>query len=269
MDIGASSSCFYPMETEKSFQLLCENGFRNIEIFFNSPSETNSSFIKQLKAVKDAYGVNVTSVHPYESFGEGYNFFSNYYRRYEDACENYKRFFSAAAELGASFAIMHGAKFKCDITKEEYAERFTRLNEIAMTFGCYMAHENVVDFLGAKPEFMMLLKDYGKENFKMVLDVKQARKAEVLPTGFIKAVGENIAHVHLSDCTATSQCAPPNKDGLFDFTELFSQLQSINYTGKYIIELYSDGFKDINDIIDSAKYLENIMQNLKIKNKHI
>ena len=265
MEIGASSSCFYPMETERSFQLLCENGFKNIEIFFNSPSETNAVFIKELKAIKNSYGVNVTSVHPYESFGEGYNFFSNYHRRYADACENYKRFFFAAAELGACFAIMHGAKHRFDVSEEEYAERFTRLNEIAMTFGCYLAHENVVDFSGQTPEFMTLLRDYGKENFKMVLDVKQARKSDVLPVEFIKAVGENIAHVHLSDCTEKSLCAPPCKEGLFDFGELFTQLESINYKGKYIIELYSDGFKGIEDIINSAEYLEGIMQSLKIK----
>ena len=154
-------------------------------------------------------------------------------------------------------------------TKEEYAERFTRLNEIAMTFGCYMAHENVVDFSGATPEFMTLLKEYGKENFKMVLDVKQARKSDILPDEFIKAVGGNIAHVHLSDCTPTSMCTPPSEKGLFDFGKLFTQLDSINYKGKYIIELYSDGFEDVNDIINSAEYLENIMQSLNIKNKHI
>ena len=135
MEIGASSACFYPLETEKSFELLCKNGFRDIEIFLNSPCETADSFVNELKAIKDYYGVNVTSLHPYESFGEGYNFFSHYYRRYEDACENYKRFFSAAATLGADYVIMHGAKHGADICDEEYAERFTRLGEIAMTFG--------------------------------------------------------------------------------------------------------------------------------------
>ena len=267
MEIGASSACFYPLETEKSFQMLAERGFSNIEIFFNSPCETKASFIKELKNIKDSYGVNVTSLHPYESFGEGYNFFSRYYRRYEDACENYKRFFSAAAELGADYVIMHGAKHGADICDEEYAERFTKLNEIAMTFGCFMAHENVVNFSGQRPEFMSLLKKYGKENFKMVLDVKQARKANVLPIEYIKAAGENIIHVHLSDCNETSQCAPPSEKGFFDFGELFTQLDSINYKGKYIIELYSDGFKDIEDIINSAKYLEGVMQSLNIKNK--
>jgi sugar phosphate isomerase/epimerase len=265
MEIGASSACFYPLETEKSFQLLAEHGFKNIEIFFNSPCETNASFIKELKNIKEHYGVNVTSVHPYESFGEGYNFFSAYRRRYADACENYKRFFSAAAQLGASYVIMHGAKHGADICDEEYAERFTRLNETAMTYGCFMAHENVVNFLGQKPEFISLLKKYGKENFKMVLDVKQARKANVLPIEYIRAAGESIIHVHLSDCNENSLCAPPSEDGFFDFGELFNQLESINYKGKYIIELYSDGFNGIEDIINSAKYLECVMQDLKIK----
>ena len=262
MKIGASSACFYPLETEKSFELLCKNGFRDIEIFVNSPCETSEAFVRTLKAIKDSYKVKVTSIHPYESFGEGYNFFSHYYRRYVDACENYKRFFSAAAELGADYVIMHGAKHGADICDEEYAERYTKLDEIARTMGCHMAHENVVDFSGQRPELLKLLKDYGKENFNMVLDVKQARKAKIRPVEYIEAVGDSIAHVHLSDCTQNSQCAPPSEKGLFDFGELFTQLEGINYKGKYIIELYSDCFEGIEDIINSAKYLEGVMQKL-------
>lgn len=259
MEIGASSSCFYPIETEKAFLHVASHGFRNIEIFLNSRSETQKSFVKELKAIRDAYGVNVTSIHPYESFGEGYNFFSHYYRRYTDACEDYKRFFDVAAELDAPYVIMHGAKFGADICDEEYAERFTRLNEIAMTRGCFVAHENVVNFSGERPEFMQLLKEYGKESFKMVLDVKQARKAGVKPCEYISAVGENIVHVHLSDKTPDSDCAPPSEKGLFDFGELFTQLKGVNYKGKYIIELYSDGFDTIEDIIQSAHYLQGVL----------
>lgn len=260
MEIGASSSCFYPMETEKAFLHVARHGFKNIEIFFNSPGETQEPFINELKAIKDAYGVNVTSIHPYESFGEGYNFFSHYYRRYVDACENYKRFFSAAAELGAPYVIMHGAKFGADICDEEYAERFTRLNEIAMSCGCFMAHENVFNFSGERPELMALLKQYGKENFKMVLDVKQARKSKVEPIEYIKVAGESIIHVHLSDKTESSDCAPPSRNGMFNFGELFTQLKGVGYKGKYIIELYSDGFDTIEDIIQSAHYLQGVLE---------
>lgn len=263
METGASSACFYPLETEKAFEILCKSGFKNIEIFFNSPCETTKPFLKELKAVKDFYGVNVTSVHPYESFGEGYNFFSEYYRRYEDACENYKRFFCAAAELGADYVIMHGAKYGADVCDEEYAERFTRLNERAMAYGCFMAHENVVNFSGQRPELMKLMKDYGKDNFKMVLDVKQARKANIPEERYIEAVGDSIVHVHLSDFNDKSLCTPPGAKGFFDFEKLFTELESINYKGKYIIELYSDGFKKTQDIIESAEYLDRILKKVR------
>lgn len=262
MEIGASSSCFYPMETEKSFLHVASHGFKNIEIFLNSPSETDKSFIRELKSIKDTYGVFVTSIHPYESFGEGYNFFSNYYRRYVDACENYKRFFLAAAELGAPYVVMHGAKFGAEICDDEYAERFTKLNEIAMSLGCFMAHENVVNFSGEKPEFMAKLKQYGKENFKMVLDVKQARKSNINPTNFIDTVGSSIAHVHLSDKTTLSECAPPSPKGEFDFLRLFSLLKDVGYSGKYVIELYSNGFKTIDDLVSSAQYLDKLLNKI-------
>ena len=39
MNIGASSSCFYPLETEKSLLLVGKAGIRITEVFFNSPSE--------------------------------------------------------------------------------------------------------------------------------------------------------------------------------------------------------------------------------------
>lgn len=262
MEIGASSSCFYPMQTEKAFLHVASHGFKNIEIFLNSPSETDINFIRELKKIKDSYGVNVTSIHPYESFGEGYNFFSHYYRRYVDACENYKRFFSAAAELGAKYIVIHGAKFGAEICDDEYAERFTKLNEIAMSFGCFASHENVVNFSGERPEFMTKLKEYGKENFKMVLDVKQARKAGVDPICFIEAVGDSIVHVHLSDKTKDSDCAPPSPNGLFDFSQLFSSLNKVGYKGKYVIELYSNEFKSIDDIINSAKYLQELLDKI-------
>lgn len=263
MEIGASSSCFYPMRTEKAFLTVASHGFKNIEIFLNSPSETDMSFIRELKNIRDAYGVNVTSIHPYESFGEGYNFFSNYYRRYVDACESYKRFFLAAAELGAGYVVMHGAKNGAEICDEEYAERYTKLNEIAMKEGCFICHENVVDYSAQSPEFMSMLKEYDRDNFKMVLDVKQARKSHIEPQKFIEAVGDSIAHVHLSDKTAVSDCAPPSPEGLFDFAQLFSSLDSVEYKGKYVIELYSSGFETIDDIINSAVYLQELLDKIK------
>ena len=48
MRIGASTACLYPMETEKAVATLIENGFRIIEIFFNSFSELELEYLEKL-----------------------------------------------------------------------------------------------------------------------------------------------------------------------------------------------------------------------------
>lgn len=263
MEIGASSACFYPMETEKAFLHIAELGFRHSEIFFNSRSELERSFVRELKTIRDAYGINVTSLHPYRSFAEGYNFFSSYERRFLDGVDTYKRYFDAAATLSAKYIVLHGSKDYFDLTPEQYAERFARLNEVAKGFGCVVAHENVVNFIGEKPDFMKTMKGYLGDGFKMVLDVKQARRAGVDPKDFIEAMGKSIVHVHLSDFSSSCDCLPPCEEGLFDFESLFRELHKTGYNGKYMIELYSNNFSKENEILNSAKYLENILNKVR------
>ncbi len=260
MEIGASSACFYPLETEKSFLNIAELGIKHSEIFLNAPSELEMPFLRELERIKNAYDINVVSLHPYRSFSEGYDIFSSYRRRYEDSIEKHKRYFHAAATLGAKYIVIHGSKYKSDIPDEEYAQRFGELNEIAKKFSCNMAHENVVDFVGQTPEFMTYMKSQLGDEFKMVLDIKQARRSGCDSLDFIKAVGNSIAHVHLSDYDTIRDCIPPREDGLFDFKGLFTELHKIRYSGKYIIELYSNGFQKKDEIINSARYLEDILR---------
>mgnify|MGYP003298487249 CR=1 FL=1 len=99
MKIGASSACLYPMETEKAFLHIAQLGFTDSEIFINSRCELERPFLKELQAVQNAYKINIISLHPHSSFAEGYNFFSNYERRFNDGVEDYKRYFEAAAIL--------------------------------------------------------------------------------------------------------------------------------------------------------------------------
>ena len=263
MEIGASSACFYPTVTEKAFLRIAELGFRNSEIFFNSRCERDPSFIKELCSVRDAFGMNITSLHPYCSFAEGYNFFSAYERRFSDGVETYKRFFDAAAILGAKYIVLHGAKGFQELSDEEYAERFFRLNEVARSLGCTVAHENVVNFTGATPAFMKKMKSLLGDDFKMVLDVKQARRAGVRAEDFIDIMGKSIVHVHLSDFTSEKDCIAPCENGLLDFAELFRKLNGVGYSGKYIIELYADSYKEENEILHSANYLEGILNKVR------
>lgn len=262
MEIGASSACFYPMETEKSFQRIAELGFTCSEIFFNSRCELEPAFVKELLAIKEAYGINVTSLHPHSSFSEGYNFFSSYKRRFNDGVDEYKKYFEAAAVLGAKYIVLHGSNHPV-ISTEEYAERFGRLNDVARSLGCTVAHENVVRYAGESPEFMKAVKDHLGDSFKTVLDIKQARRAGREAAEFIDTMGESIVHVHLSDYSEKCDCIPPCEEGLSDFEGLFTSLEKIGYRGKYIVELYSDNFSDESEILMSAKYLEGILNKVK------
>ena len=259
MKIGASSACFYPLETEKSFLRVAELGFKCSEIFLNSRCELEMPFIRQLKDIKDEYGIEVVSLHPYRSFSEGYDFYSAYKRRFSDAVEGYKRYFDAAGELDARYVVMHGAKGKCDVGIEEYAERFGILNEVAGRYGCTVAHENVVDFISQAPDFSRYMSDTLGESYKMVLDVKQALRAGYEPEEFIDVAPNSIVHVHLSDYNSQHSCIAPSEKGDRDFYRLFSKLQSVGYKGKYIIELYSDGYEGKGEIISSANYLDALL----------
>ena len=262
MKIGASSACFYPLETEKAFLLLGEMGFTESEIFFNSRCELDSSFVKELDAIRKSYNINVISLHPHSSFAEGYNFFSNYERRFNDGLEDYKKYFEAAGILGAKYIVLHGSNHPV-INTEEYAERFKRLNDVALSFGCTVAHENVVKYVSETPEFMKEMRGYIGDEFKTVLDIKQARRAGRDVSEFIQAMGESIVHVHLSDYNEKCDCIPPSNEGLFDFKKLFTDLDSIGYKGKYIVELYSNNFSDKAEVSQSAKYLEDILNKVK------
>ncbi len=263
VEIGASSACFYPLETEHSFLHIAELGFNHCEIFFNAHSELRPNFIKELKTVKDAYGINVVSLHPYASFGEGYDFFSAYKRRFGDAMDNYKRYFEAANILDAKYIVMHGAARLFDIDMMQYAQRYSVITETANRFGCCVAHENVVNFLSATPNFSSFMKEQLGDSYKMVLDIKQARRAGFEPKEFIDIMKNNIVHVHLSDYNEKMDCIAPCEEGLFDFENLFALLHKAGYNGKYIIELYSNGYERKRDITKSAKYLDAILKKVR------
>ncbi len=260
MAIGASSACFYPLETEKALLKVAELGFKKCEIFFNSPSEIEMPFLEELCYIRDSYGLEIVSVHPFTSFAEGYFIFSEYARRFEDSKPLYKAYFEAAATLGAKYVVLHGTKSPEKISRECYAQRYACLAEMARESGCYLAHENVVHHLGESVEFMKYLRGCVGEEFKMVLDIKQARCTGVDYHEFICEIGNSIAHVHISDYTDESNCAPVTQEGLFDFEELFTCLHRVGYEGDYILELYRKGFGEPEELSRSAEILRPILE---------
>lgn len=257
MEIGVSSSCFYPQKTEDAFKTAGELGIKTAEIFFNAECELRSPILNEIIKIQNYYGISVRSIHPYTSFAEPYMLFGRYRRRTNEAIDFYKKYFEASNSLGAECVVLHGGYRVSPQEEPWYAETLNELCFAAKPYGVIPAHEIVVERAGSNLGFMSMLKKDCEKNFKAVLDIKQCRRSNVDEYKFIELFADDIMQVHLSDCNKSADCLPPGK-GKYDFSRLFSCLKKAGYDKSAVIELYSDGYKDIKEIYDSKIYLENI-----------
>ncbi|MDR0314425.1 MAG: sugar phosphate isomerase/epimerase [Oscillospiraceae bacterium] len=257
MITGLSTACFYPMPTEKALEKVGELGFKTSEIFFNSPCELNTDFLKELKAIKDYYNIDIETVHPLASFIESYMFFSEYERRFYDSLEIYKKYFEAANQLGAKAVVMHGAKSTVNTNFDMYCERFSKLINAGESYGVTVAHENVVKSVGESPSALQKMRDTIGYSFKIVFDIKQSLRSGYDPLEFAQSLGDIMVQIHISDHNSTRDCIPPG-EGVFDFKGLCDIMSGHGYSGNYIIELYRSNFKNDNQLTGAYEYLKNI-----------
>ncbi len=258
MQIGISSSCLYPMQTEEALRTVGELGAKTAEIFFNSPSELKKPLINEIKAIKDFYGMEVRSVHPFTSAYETYLLFSDYKRRTLDGIEFYKKYFETANELGSEMVVIHGRFVSAQTTPEEYAQNYILLNNAALEAGLHVAQENVHNHHCGNPSFMKAVCDLVGDDFRMVLDIKQCRRCDISEFDFINLMGDKIYQVHISDGLPGRNCLAPGA-GEYDFKKLFDGLNSIGYDKTAIIELYRQNFGEHEELRMAKNYLENLL----------
>ncbi len=254
MIVGASTACFYPMVTELSLYNLMEMGITNLEIFFNSSSELNKSFIKSLKRTVRRHNGKILSVHPYSSSFEPYMFFSDYERRFIDMLETYKMYFEAANILGAELIVIHGDKLPARLPDEKYFERFGKIMELGKKSGVIVAQENVNLHRSQDPEFLCRMKEWLGEDTKFVFDVKQSVRSGYDPYDFADRVGSGIVHVHVNDNDVKNHCLLPGK-GEMDYERLKTILANNGCNPNWILEVYRRNFGEVFEIRDSVKWL--------------
>lgn len=255
MEIGMSSSCFYPEKIEDGFEKVGELGAKTAEIFINSACEMQSPIFDKLLKMRDYYGIEVRTVHPFTSGFEGFLFFSAYDRRRYDGVEFYKRYFDAANRLGAEAIVLHGGQLKTDTDMERYAESYALLHNAAREQGVYIAHENVREKVCSTPENMKKLADYIGDEFRMVLDIKQCRRSGVSEYDFIRLLGDKIIQVHVSDYLGDEDCLAPGV-GKYDFKKLFSVLKDAGYDRTALVELYRHNYGEPEEIRTAMDYLK-------------
>ncbi len=257
MHFGISSACFYPMDLIESLEALAKSDVKELEIFVNTESELTPSFSKEVKKITDAYGITVTSVHPFTSGYEYMMIFSDYKKRFDDAKEFYKRYYSFAAELGAKLVVLHGDKRFAEtggIPDEEYFERFYKLAQAGRKMSVTLAQENVNLFRSQNPEFIAKMKKYLHNDVDFVFDIKQAVRAGFTPYDMCNAMGNRIIHLHINDNNANNDCMLPG-DGTMDYKKLLSKVKEQGFNGTAVIEVYRKNFETLDELIQSYKYM--------------
>ena len=258
MKIGVSTSCFYPLETEKSLEEIGKNGVKYTEVFFNANCELKQEFIRELIKIKDYYGIEILSVHPTMSLAESFMLFSSYDRRYDEGIEDYKRYADIAAEFGAKYIIMHGGKVNNVLNDDGYFERFYKISEEVNKNGVQVLQENVAKCRANNLDFLRRMNESLKDDARFCIDVKQCLRGGYSPFDAVKLLGESVKHLHISDSNETNDCLLP-LCGDFDFKKFTDVALQSGFTGNAIIEVYSNAYEKYSEIFNSYQKVLQLM----------
>lgn len=251
---GISSACFYPLKLEQAVKNLAEHGVKHIEIFINTFSEIQSPIADEIASIVKSSNQEVAAIHPFTSAFEPFMLFTGYERRFNDAIEFHKRYFEFMNRLGAKIFVLHGAKTQSVVEDEDYFERFALLRDTGKSFGVTVAHENVSRCKGGSIPFLKNMISYLDNDVSLVFDNKQAFRAGYTEQEFIRELGTNIAHMHISDRGEVGDCLPIGA-GELDIAEIITYMKKYGFNGAIMVELYRCGDEYIKDIYQSIDNL--------------
>lgn len=260
MDIGISTGCLYPMLTEDCLKALCDIGFRNFEIFFNTFSELETDYLDNILKIISPYNAKVVSIHPFTSGFESYLLFSNYERRFYDGVTFYEKYFRTAKYIGANKVVLHGLTtvYKSSMTNSEYFTRFDILQNSAEKYNVSLLQENVNLFRSNNICFIKDMKTEIPLSAGFVCDVKQAVRGGISPFEMVQTMGSHLRHIHINDFDHDNNCVLPGK-GCFDFNLFFDTIKNAGFDNDIIIEVYRSSFETLNELSDSYKFLKKFL----------
>lgn len=249
-----SLACFYPMEPEKVVSIAAELDIHTCEIFLNTFSELEESYLSDLRKACDEANLQVYSIHPFTSAIENYFFFSPYPRRIDDASALYERYANAAKILGASVVNIHGDRGLGLEDIEKYIECVKPLRMLQEKTGIAFSLENVYYNSVNNPEFTVRLRQSASD-LRFTLDIKQAYKGGQDPCDLAEAMGESIINFHANDRDEEHICLLPGR-GTVEYEPILKTLNVNRYQGPALIEVYRKNFDQPKEISVAKNFLE-------------
>lgn len=259
LNIGVSTGCFFPRQTDNALEAVALTGAKYTEIFFNTDSELDEEYVYKLKNIADANGIQVISVHPFTSAIETFMFWSKSDYKLADSIRYYEKYFRACQILGAKYVVIHGCYISSEyMSMKKYTDILNLLSRKAREYGVYIAQENVVKFKCGYIENLTELKHYADSDIKFVFDIKQAVRADQDIYSLIDLMGDRISHAHISDFNDSQNSLLPGQ-GLFDYSKMFEYI-SVKYNVKYaLIEVYNENITEDYGLSQSLDLLKNIV----------
>lgn len=259
MDIGISSACFYPDGLlEDSIKVMKGLGFNSGEIFANTPSECDESFILQLREEAQRYEFDIKSFHFFSGMYEPF-LFDNYKRRRKDAFQLYKKICKATNLLGAKVYSFHGMRTTDmnNIDKKFILDIYNELCYIAAEHNILLGQENVSWCMSSDLEFLSFVKNNVRYPLKYTFDIKQAYKAKEDPIKYLNIMGKDLVNFHINDRSENSVCELPGK-GTVDYNPIIKKIKEIKYDDIAVLEVYRENFKDYNELIKTKDFLQEL-----------
>jgi sugar phosphate isomerase/epimerase len=141
--------------------------------------------------------------------------------------------------------------------RKERAKALTveALREIAgyaAEYKMILALENVLlptEIVYTPTHLLSIIQEVNKENLKALVDVGHAHCCGIAADTFIREVGAQLVHVHLTDTDGSCDLHLNLDEGIIDFTAVFAALKEINYSGVVIVESV---YKNTEDLIKNS-----------------
>lgn len=256
MNIGISTSCFYPAITEKTLERIARLGFKQIEVFVNAPSESTISYASRFKQMADSYQLNVVAFHPFSSFAESYCLFGEYERRRQDFYDIYREYFAAAATMGANVFNFHGCRSDWPVSQEKYWDVYHTLFRLAQKEGIRFSQENVNRHYCSSPDYILNMRQALQHDLYFTFDVKQAMRSGEDPCAVRDAMGEHLIHFHASDYQETGACALPGK-GICSYETILNKHLRSDAVSK-VIEVYATDYTNDSQLREAANFMNKL-----------
>ena len=85
----------------------------------------------------------------------------------------------------------------------------------------------------------------------------------------LDAMGDALAHVHISDHDQTHDCLMPGT-GTVGYGRLFARLLGQRFSGSIMLELYRSNYGAETELVSGCRYLEDVLreEETRFKEKH-